>query len=122
MQANDMFIAKKTAGVFLGVALSILLSGCAPNIRHGWIMRGQILSVTDDDVTICVGQRDGAAIGDEFDVQHITVVPGPPKGSPSFKRADAGHVRIVDLFDEHYARAHVLRGTPAVNDVVELQR
>jgi hypothetical protein len=117
-----MVMAKKNPGVFLGVACSVFLSGCAPNIQHGWIMRGQILSATDDDVTICVGRRDGAAIGDEFDVQHITVVPGPPKGSPSFKRTDAGRVRIVDLFNEHYARAHVLRGSPAVNDVVELQR
>lgn len=113
---------KRKSIKLLGVVLSVLMVGCTSNVRHEWIMRGQVLTLTNDEVTICVGQRDGARVGDEFDVEHITVVPGPPKGSPSFARATVARIRIVDLFDEHYARARVLTGTPAVNDVVELNR
>lgn len=105
------------------VALAVLISGCvAGGVRHGWIMRGQVLNVDNGIATICIGTRDGARVGQAFDVQHITMKPAPPKGAgPTFVRSDAGRVEIVDLFDEHYAHAKILAGSPVVNDVVELE-
>jgi hypothetical protein len=100
-------------------------SGCASidAARHEYVMRGQILDASGDEVYLCVGKSDGAEVGQELDVQHITVVQrGSPKASQAeFKRSSTGRVRIVALVDAHYAKAQVLSGDPQVNDVVELR-
>ena len=106
----------------LGAAL--VLSGCvAGGVRHGWIMRGQVLALDNGVATVCIGTRDGAKVGQVLEVEHITINSGnSPKGTgPTFSRSAAGSVEITQLFDEHYARAKIVSGSPAVNDVVELQ-
>jgi hypothetical protein len=104
-------------------ALSALVVGCASgSVRHGWIMRGQVLAVENDVAAVCVGTRDGAQVGQVLDVQRITMTPAPPKGAgPTFARSTIGQVKIIDLFDDHYAHAKILTGSPLINDVVELQ-
>lgn len=104
------------------VVLSSVLAGCVPGgVRHGWIMRGQVLALDDDVATVCIGTEDGAKVGQVLDVHHIVIKPGPPKQGQTVVRTDAGKVEIVDLFDGHYAHAKVRAGSPALNDVVELQ-
>lgn len=105
------------------ILLTIALAGCLPDsVRHGWIMRGQVLALDNGVATVCVGTRDGAKVGQVLEVQHITVQPtsNPHAAGPTISRTEAGRVRITELFDEHYARAQVVAGNPAVNDVVEL--
>jgi hypothetical protein len=106
------------------LGLSMTLVGCAEGgVRHGWIMRGQVLAIDNGVATVCVGTRDGAKPGQVLTVERITMKPpvSPKNGSPTFVRSDAGRVRITELFDEHYARAQIVSGNPAVNDVVELE-
>lgn len=115
-----MRLAAKAAWV---VALALSLSACVSGgVRHGYIMRGQVLAIEGDVVSVCIGTQDGAKVGEELDVRRITTKPGPPKSGPSFVRTDIGRVRIVELFDEHYAHAKVLSGEPQLNDVVEFRR
>lgn len=105
-------------------ALSMTLVGCVEGgVRHGWIMRGQVLSLDNGVATVCIGMRDGAKVGQVLDVQHITVrqTSNPHSVGPTYTRADVGKVKITELFDEHYARAQVVAGNPSVNDVVELE-
>ena len=84
-------------------------------------MRGQVLTLDSGVATVCIGARDGAAVGQILEVQHITIRPsGNAHGTVTFMRTDAGRVKITELFDEHYAKAQVVTGNPAVNDVVEL--
>ena len=112
----------KTAFVPAALLLASAMAGCVPGgIRHGWIMRGQVLALDEGVATVCIGTNDGAKVGQVLDVQHITIKPAPPKGQgATFIRSDAGKVEILDLFDGHYAHAKVLSGNPALNDVVEL--
>jgi len=110
--------------LYLTVAMGLALGGCAEGgVRHGWIMRGQVLTVDGDVATVCVGSRDGAKVGQVLTVERITVKPAPsPKsGSPTFSRSDIGRVKIIQLYGEHYARAQVVAGSPAINDVVEFE-
>lgn len=110
--------------IFAAVVGSGMLMGCVPGgVRHGWIMRGQVLAVDQGVATVCIGTRDGAKEGQVLDVQHITMKPAisPKSGGPTYTRSNAGQVKITELFDEHYARAQVLAGHPEVNDVVELE-
>lgn len=105
------------------LVLCALLAGCASDaIRHGWVMRGQILAMDDTVATVCVGTHDGARVGQVLAVQHYTVKYNVGfKGANSVTRTDIGQMRISDLFDEHYAHAVVVSGHAAVNDMVGLE-
>jgi len=104
------------------LASCVATAGCASSggVRHGWIMRGQVLALDDGVATVCVGSSDGAKVGQVLVVRHITTTPAT-RGSVLVKSRDVGQVRIAELFQDHYARASVVSGAPAVNDVVELE-
>ena len=104
------------------LATSAALTGCVEGgIRHGFIMRGQVLDVENGVATVCIGTKDGAKVGQVLEVERVTRVYGSPKsGASTYSRSEVGQVKISELFDEHYARAKILSGSPSVNDVVEL--
>lgn len=110
----------------LGAVLaSLLLAGCASTspTYHRHLMQGQVLSVEGDSLVVCIGERDGAQVGQELAVVRHVRHPGAPKAAgPHFRREPIGAARIAEVFDEHYARAQVLNGHPQINDVVELDR
>ena len=111
----------------VGVALVALLglSGCATNspAYHSYVMQGQVLSMENNTVNVCVGKRDGAAIDQVLEVvRHVPTTAAPKASGPTFRREEVGTVRIVSLYDEHYATAVVVSGQPQVNDSVEFKR
>jgi hypothetical protein len=110
----------------LGV-LMLALAGTAMaeegSFRHDVLMRGQILEARSGALVVCVGEADGAQVGQVLDVvRHKRVSRGPKGPGPRFRRESVGQVRITELFDTHYAQAQVVSGKPKVNDTVELIR
>ncbi len=103
--------------------LFIAVAGCA-TIEHGYVMKGQILDVTEGQAYLCIGSADGAKAGQEFPVYRYERLPyGGSKGQyPSFKREEVGKVKINQVVDVHYANATVLSGDVKVHDVAELGR
>ena len=86
-------------------------------------MRGQVLEKQNETLVVCVGQADGAQVGQVLDViRHKRRNRGPRDIGPRFRREAVGQVRITGLFDDHYAEAEVISGKPKVNDIVELIR
>lgn len=106
------------------LAAALALTGCAGTspTYHRYLMQGQVLSLDGDAMVVCIGDRDGAQVGQELTViRHVAKTGGPPKAVASgFRREQVGTARIAEVFDEHYARAQVLSGRLKVNDVVEL--
>jgi len=103
----------------------IVLSGCATTspVYHRYVMQGQVLTVDGNILTICVGDRDGAKVGQLLDVVRHVQRPSSPKSSTHiFGRDEVGVVRITSILDDHYSTAEVLEGNPQVNDAVELER
>lgn len=103
----------------------IALSGCATTspTYHRYLMQGQILSVDGSTLTICIGDRDGAKVGQLLDVVRHVQRPSSPKSStPIFAREEVGVVRIASVIDEHYSTAEVLEGNPKQSDSVEMER
>jgi len=99
------------------------VTAVAQGIGHGFFMRGQVVGMTADVATVCVGRADGARPGQILKVVRITPTPGPSKGaSPAFRRNDVGTLRIDTIIDEHFARASVVKGQVATHDLVELER
>jgi hypothetical protein len=108
----------------LGV-LMLVLAGTANaadgSIKHGMIMRGHILEAEAGALVICVGEKDGAQVGQELDVvSHQRVTGTPKKAGPRYQRETVGRVRITSLFDDHYATAEIVEGKAQPHDTVEL--
>ena len=73
----------------LGV-LMLVLAGTANaadgSIKHGMIMRGHILEAEAGALVICVGEKDGAQVGQELDVvSHQRVTGTPKKAGPRYR-------------------------------------
>jgi hypothetical protein len=94
------------------------------SFRHKYLMRGQVLQMDASTLVVCVGKADGAEVGQVLDVvRHVPVMGSNPKeAGPRFRRVDVGSVKVTSLFDDHYATAEVVEGSPKVNDTVELTR
>ena len=116
--------------LLLAAILAASLGACAsvsPTYHH-MVMRGQVLSTDDNgqavspQAQICIGSKDGAAVGQTFDViRHIKVTGGPKGPKPGFRRELVGKVRIVEIYGDHYANVEpVSGGLPQVGDMVEL--
>lgn len=105
---------------------ALALAGCAGTspAYHRYVMQGQVLSLDGDTLVVCIGDRDGAQVGQELTViRHVAKTGGAPKAVASgYRREQVGTARIAEVFDDHYARAQVLSGRLKVNDVVELAR
>lgn len=114
------------AALVLALAFAFALPGVVSasegGFRHNVLMRGQVLEKQDEKLVVCVGQADGAQVGQVLEVIRHKRRARNPRGGPRYRREAVGQVRIVELFDSHYAEAEVISGTPKVNDTVELIR
>lgn len=108
--------------IFLSMAGLFLMTSCAAiqekPAYHRLVMKGSIIHTIDGSVYLCIGTKDGAAVGQEFDVYKITFT-GQPK-HPEFVRTKTGRVKITEIVDEHFAIASIISGTAEKNDIVEL--
>ncbi len=95
----------------------------AQGIGHTLMMRGQVVDMTDNVATLCIGKADGAQVGQVLDVARAVAVSPPPKSTgPAFRREDVGHIKITNIVDDHFATASVVSGSVAKHDIVELRR
>lgn len=107
----------------LMLALASTAHAAEGSFKHEVVMRGQILEANSGALVVCVGEADGAQIGQVLEVvRHKRVSRSPKAAGPRFRREPVGQVRITELFDSHYAQAQVVSGKPKVNDTVELIR
>lgn len=111
---------RRSLGWIVGIVALTSLAGCAGDsaLRHQF-MQGQVLSSEADGIVVCIGERDGAEAGQILNViRHVQKV-GKPKSSP-FDREQVGKVRIVDVYDTHYAHVAIVSGAVKPGDMVEL--
>lgn len=107
----------------LMLALTGTVHAAEGSLRHEFLMRGQVIDAEAGALVVCVGDQDGAQIGQELDViSHRRVTGSPKEAGPRFRRETVGRVRITSLFDQHYATAEVVHGRASLHDTVELIR
>ncbi len=120
-----MKMKTKTTSRFLAVLISVIgiaaFTGTSgQSVAHTWFMRGSILEVTGKDVYLCVGKKDGATVGQEMDVVRFTRSNPSPKVT-NFKRDTVGKIKILEIVDEHMAKAQIVSGKAQAGDVAEKQ-
>ena len=117
------FLSRRLATlVFLLASLAAPAFAAESGFSHEVLMRGHILEVEADELIVCVGEEEGAQVGQELAVIEHRRVIGTGKKGPRFKRETVGRVRITSLFDGHYATAALVSGEASPHDTVELAR
>jgi len=113
-----------TISILCGI-LIFITAGCATldSAKHKHIMRGQILDVVDGGgVYLCIGSRDGVAVGQEFSVHKFVRIKSQTRSEQySYQQENTGTVKITEVVDEHYAKAKIIAGEAKVNYIVELK-
>ena len=108
------------------VVVGLTMSGCAglQTAGHKYIMRGQVLEVSESTAYLCVGSQDGAQVGQELTVYRFDRIlnPNVKSTAPSFRKQETGKVKITEIVDEHMANAKILSGNVKIHDVVETNR
>ena len=126
-RARGTYPRRRYAALALAALFAFALPGVASasegGFRHNVLMRGQVLEKQNETLVVCVGQADGAQVGQVLDViRHKRRIRHSRAGGPRYRRENVGQVRIVELLDSHYAETEVISGSPKVNDTVELIR
>ena len=107
---------KSAASLIVLAFVFLLIFSCA-SFYHGFVMKGSIVEASDSDVYLCIGSKDGASVGQELDVYKIIRV---TKARQTFRREHTGKVKIIEIIDEHFAKATVISGKAEKDDIVEL--
>ena len=116
----------KRMGLLVLLAIAVAVVSAAPteaaSAYHKYIMKGSIVEVSAEGIYLCIGTEDGAEPGQVLDVMRISRdTSGAPKGGAKFKREKVGKVEILQVVDEHFARAKQVSGEAKVSDMVELE-
>lgn len=108
------------------LAAAVTVIGAAPSqagsAYHKYFMKGSIIESSEEGIYLCIGTEDGAKPGQVLDVMRVSRVSGgSSKEGAKFKREKVGTVEILQVVDEHFARAKKVSGEANVADMVELE-
>lgn len=102
---------------------SIGLTGCAnSDFSHEYLMSGQVVSTNNDSVVVCVGEANGAEVGQVLTAYRIVTNDDWEEGATSFKKLDIGQVKINKIINDHFANVIVLKGDIKKHDMVQLNK
>lgn len=113
------------ANAVVATVLLAVLAGCSTmqSAGHKYLMRGQVIEASGETIYLCVGTADGAKKGQQLSAYHYVAgrTASSKSSEPTFKREKTGTVEIIEIVDEHYARAKVLSGDVNEGNMVELE-
>ncbi|HEX9657065.1 MAG TPA: hypothetical protein VGB89_09175 [Bacteroidota bacterium] len=128
-QFREKRTVARTLLLVIGVGLiGAVFGGCT--VSHP-AMRGSVVAILDGEAHICIGSHDGLRVGDTLAVYRTrqvgfpTVPYGPEWSSGEIERSyryektKVGKVRVIRIFDEHFAAVEVLAGEVDYPDIVE---
>jgi len=100
--------------------IALVVTGCANSeFSHEYLMSGQVVS-TNNEVVVCVGEANGAEVGQILTAYRIVTNDDWEEGAASFKKLDIGQVKIDKIINEHFAKVTVLTGDIKKHDMVQL--
>lgn len=101
----------KISKLMVIAVFSLVVSGCAnSDFSHNYLMKGQVISVDDNNIYVCVGLDDGAKVGQILETYRFVMNDDNDEGADFFLKQETGQIRIEELVDEHFAKVSVLEG------------
>jgi hypothetical protein len=102
---------------------SIGLAGCAnSDFSHKYLMRGQVIDASSDNVVVCVGLDDGAQVGQVLLAYRFFATNNSGEGDDFYEKRNVGKVKIQKIINEHYAKVSVIEGNIEKHDLVQLDK
>jgi len=95
---------------------------------RGIAMKGSVVKVANNGVYLCIGNLDGAMVGQELEVWRTILGEGSKASTSMYSGSVSsgeisenmvGKVRITKVLDDHYSFAEVISGTAWLHDIVE---
>jgi len=115
----------KKASTILALSLALLgttlFCSAGQHAYHGYLMKGTVVSASGGEVYLCVGTKDGAKPGQELKAYRIEQIASGGGKATGFRKIDSGMVKILEVVDEHFAKASVTSGKVETGYVVELE-
>lgn len=122
MNMRQKIMAKKILKLTLLLSFIGLLTACAGTpFYHKNFMKGQIIGIDNDEVVVCIGGKNGAKEGENFQVYRYIWEGAIAEGEDHYKVDYIGVVQINSIVNEHFARAKVLQGAVRAHDMLELR-
>ncbi len=116
-------MTNKLSRTLIFAVFALFLTGCAnSDLSHRYLMRGQVVSASPDNIVVCVGYDDGAEVGQIFDTYRFTMNDDNEEGAEFFQKVEKGQIIIEEIIDEHFAKVSVLKGQVKKFDFVQLNR
>ena len=113
----------KISKLMVIAVFSLVVSGCAnSDFSHNYLMKGQVISVDDNNIYVCVGLDDGAKVGQILEAYRFVMNDDNDEGADFFLKQETGQIRIEELVDEHFAKVSVLEGEVKKHDMVLLNK
>lgn len=113
----------KISKVMVLVVFSVVLAGCANSgFSHKYLMRGQVIAASSDNVVVCVGLDDGAKVGQELLAYRFFETNNSGEGDDFYEKRNVGKVKIEKIINEHYAKVSVIEGNIEKHDLVQLDK
>jgi hypothetical protein len=114
---------KKISKLVVVTIIGFIVSGCAnSDFSHNYLMKGQVISVSDDNIYVCVGLDDGAKVGQILETYRFVMNDNNDEGDDFFLKQETGQIIIDELVDKHFAKVTVLEGEVKKHDMVLLSK
>lgn len=112
---------KSTIMTLLVAAIGLFVGGCATgsHVYHGYMMKGSVVSATGNEGVICIGSKDGAAVGQTLQAYRVT--PATSDKYSRYVKTAVGSVKIKEIIDEHFAKVSVVSGKLETGYIVETE-
>ncbi|MGB1200273.1 MAG: hypothetical protein ACPG5R_01835 [Cognaticolwellia aestuarii] len=113
----------KISKVMVVAVFSVVLAGCAnSDFSHKYLMRGQVITASSDNIVVCVGLDDGAQVGQQLIAYRFYETVSSGEGDDIYEKRNVGKVKIEKIIDEHYAKVSVIEGNIKKHDMVQLNK
>jgi len=105
------------------VVFTVVITGCAnSDFSHKYLMRGQVVSSSPNNIVVCVGLDDGAKVGQELAAYRFFETNNSGEGDKIYEKRNVGKIKIEKIINEHYAKVKVVEGEISKHDMVELHK
>lgn len=82
------------------VMFSLGLAGCAnSDFSHKYLMRGQVITASSDNIVVCVGLDDGAQVGQQLTAYRFFETGNSGEGDEIYEKRNIGKVKIEKIIN-----------------------
>jgi hypothetical protein len=120
---EELVMLNKISKIIILAGFMTVLASCAnSNFSHKYLMRGQVISASSNNIIICVGLDDGAKVGQELLAYRFFETNKIGEGDDIYERRNIGKVKIEKIIGEHYAKVTAIEGNVKKHDMVQLNK